>query len=90
MPWAPWWYFTSPVPPCGIVVTASIDEAPSNSRKIVSYARPRLWASTLSRPRCAMPSTTSRAPAVAASWIISSSIGTVMSRPSIENCFWPR
>ena len=90
MPWAPWWYLTSPVPPCGIVVTASIDDAPSNSRKIVSYARPRLWASTFSRPRWAMPSTTSRAPAAAASWIISSSIGTVMSRPSIENCFWPR
>jgi hypothetical protein len=36
VPWAPWWYLTSPVPPCGIVVTASIEEAPSNSRKIVS------------------------------------------------------
>ena len=37
-----------------------------------------------------MPMTTSRAPLAAASWIISSSIGTVMSRPSTENCFWPR
>jgi len=34
VPWAPWWYFTSPVPPCGIVVTASSEEAPSNSAKI--------------------------------------------------------
>ena len=33
---------TSPVPPCGIVVTASIEDAPSNSRKIVSYARPEV------------------------------------------------
>jgi len=31
-----------------------------------------------------------RAACAAASWMISSSIGTVMSRPSIENCFWPR
>ena len=78
------------MPPCGIVVTASIEEAPSNSRKIVSYARPTVWARTLSRPRWAMPMTTSRAPWEADSWIISSSIGIVMSRPSIENCFWPR
>ena len=34
-PAAPWWYLTSPVPPCGIVVTASSVEAPSNSAKIV-------------------------------------------------------
>ena len=37
-----------------------------------------------------MPITTSRAPRVADSWISSSIIGTVMSRPSTENCFWPR
>ncbi len=36
VPCVPWWYLTSPVPPCGIVVTASSVEAPSNSAKIVS------------------------------------------------------
>ena len=33
--------------------------SPSNSRRIVSYGRPITCASTLSRPRCAMPITTS-------------------------------
>ena len=47
-------------------------------------------ASTLSRPRWAIPITTSCAPASAASSIASSSIGTITSRPSSENCFWPR
>ena len=71
------------------MIGSSVEE-PSNSAKIVSYGRPRLCARTFSRPRCAIPITTSRAPRVAASWISSSSIGTVMSSPSIENCFWPR
>ncbi|MEA2427652.1 MAG: hypothetical protein QOF37_1280, partial [Thermoleophilaceae bacterium] len=34
-----------------------------------------------------MPITTSCAPASAASSIVSSSIGTITSSPSIENCF---
>ena len=41
--------------------------SPSNSRRIVSYGRPITCASTLSRPRCAIPITTSCAPASAAS-----------------------
>ena len=48
-----------------------------------------MWARTLSRPRCAIPITTSCAPPSAPSSIASSSIGTSASRPSIENCFWP-
>ena len=55
----PWWYLTSPVPPWGMVVTASSVDAPSNSAKIVSYARPRLCESTFSRPLWAIPTTTS-------------------------------
>ena len=51
---------------------------------------PIVCASTLSRPRCAMPMTTSCAPASAASSIVSSSIGIITSSPSSENCFWPR
>ena len=46
--------------------------------------------STFRRPRCAIPITTSWAPASAASSIDSSSIGIIASRPSSENCFWPR
>src|SRR5207245_95734 len=61
-PSAPWWYFTSPVPPSGVSVSSTC-RPPSNSAKIVSYGRPAMCASTLSRPRCAMPSTTRRAPA---------------------------
>ncbi len=49
-----------------------------------------MWARTFSRPRCAIPMTTSCAPASAARSIASSSIGTRTSSPSIENCFWPR
>ena len=37
-----------------------------------------------------MPRTTSRAPLWLVSSIASSSIGTMASRPSIENCFLPR
>ena len=81
------------MPECGIAVialTGSIAFAPSNSARIDSTERPRLWASTLSRPRWAIPITTSSAPFWRARVAISSSIGTVTSRPSIENIFWPR
>ena len=40
--------------------------------------------------RCAIPSTTSRAPAAAACSMVWSSIGTSMSTPSMEKRFWPR
>ena len=39
-PSAPWWYFTSPVPPSGVSCPASTWRPPSNSAKIVSYGRP--------------------------------------------------
>ena len=90
MPSAPRWYLTSPVPPSGFPTTAAIVLSPSNSRRISSYGWPTVCASTFSRPRCAMPITTSCAPPDAASSTVSSSIGTITSRPSAENCFWPR
>ena len=49
-----------------------------------------MWTSALSRPRWAIPMTTSCAPASAPSSIASSSIGTSTSIPSSENCFCPR
>ena len=91
-PSAPWWYLTSPVPPCGIAATRftrSSAWAPSNSAMIDSAERPRLWVSTSRRPRCAMPITTSSAPPRLAMVTSSSIIGTTASRPSIENIFWP-
>ena len=64
VPCAPRWYFTSPLPPSSLETTASIVRSPSNSRRIVSYGRPTTCARTLSRPRCAIPTTTSWAPSV--------------------------
>ena len=69
IPCAPRWYFTSPLPPSSLDTTASIVRSPSNSRRIVSYGRPTTWARTFSRPRCAIPTTTSWAPLPAASSI---------------------
>ena len=54
VPSAPRWYFTSPEP--------CIDfgsRLPSNSRKICAYDLPTMFARTFSRPRWAMPMTTS-------------------------------
>ena len=48
-----------------------------------------MLASTLSRPRCAMPITTSSSPASAASLSTTSSSGISASPPSSENRFWP-
>ena len=90
VPVAERWYLTSPVPPSSLTTTASIVRSPSNSRRIDSYGRPTVCTSTFRRPRCAMPITTSWAPASAASSIASSSIGIIASSPSSENCFWPR
>jgi hypothetical protein len=92
-PSAPWWYFTSPVPECGIAAIAltwSSAFAPSNSARIDSTERPRFCASTLSRPRWAIPITTSSAPDRRARVKISSIMGTTASKPSIENDFCPR
>ena len=49
-PSAPRWYFTSPEP-----WTVRGSMLPSNSRKIWEYFLPTMLASTLSRPRWAMP-----------------------------------
>ena len=90
VPCAARWYLTSPVPPSGSAVTASIVRSPSNSRRMYSYGIPIVCASTLRRPRCAIPITTSCAPPSEASSIVSSSIGIITSSPSSENCFCPR
>ena len=83
-PSAPRWYLTSPEP-----CTVRGSMLPSNSRKIWPYDLPTMLASTFSRPRCAMPITTSSRPAPAASSQSSSSSGMVVSPPSSENRFWP-
>ncbi len=88
VPLAPLWYFTSPVPATWSWLPWY--DGPSNSARSSAYETPTVWVSTLSRPRCAMPSTTSRAPASATCWMSTSSIGTSMSVPSSENRFWPR
>ena len=54
---APRWYFTSPR-----ALRASSGRVPSNSAKICASGLPIMFASTLRRPRCAMPITTSRTP----------------------------
>ena len=62
MPDAGRWYLTSPVPPSGSTTSASSERSPSNSRRIDWYERPTVWTSALSRPRWAIPITTSCAP----------------------------
>ena len=64
--------------------------SPSNSRKICSYDLPITLASTLRRPRCVMPNTTSVMPASAASLHSASSIGIRVSAPSRLKRFCPR
>ena len=84
LPVMPRWYFTSPEP-CADFGS----RCPSNSEKIFSYGLPTMLASTLSRPRWAMPMTTSSRSASAEAWRISSSSGISDSPPSSENRFWP-
>ncbi len=48
-----------------------------------------MFASTFSRPRCAIPRVTSSMPASAARWSTSSSRGMADSAPSSENRRWP-
>ena len=64
MPLAPRWYFTSPEP-----CACDGFRLPSNSLKICEYGLPTMLASTLSRPRCGMPMTTSSS-ACSAAWSI--------------------
>ena len=83
-PSAPRWYFTSPEP-----WTVRGSMLPSNSRKIWEYFLPTMLASTLRRPRWAIPMVTSSRVASAAASQISSISGIVVSPPSSENRFWP-
>jgi len=62
---------------------------PSNSAKIAEIGLPTVLASTFSRPRCGMPSTTSRSPRTAASFRTRSSRGISASPPSSEKRLWP-
>ena len=62
---------------------------PSNSAKIWDSGLPIVFASTLSRPRCGIPSTTSRSPRSAASLRMRSSSGISASPPSSEKRLWP-
>ncbi len=84
VPSAPRWYFTSPEP--------CIDfgsRLPSNSRKIWAYDLPTMLARTFSRPRWAMPMTTSSSRDSAAESSTASSSGMTDSPPSREKRFWP-
>ena len=78
----PMWYFTSPVPRCSLCL-------PANSSNRSCGFLPSTLTSTLRRPRCAMPSTTSRVPLLPAWRIISLSIGIRASPPSSEKRFAP-
>src|SRR2546423_5975972 len=80
LPTWPRWYLTSPEP-CAVFGS----RCPSNSEKIFSYGLPTMLASTLSRPRWAMPMTTSSRLSAAAWDNTSSSSGIRLSEPSSEN-----
>ncbi|RPK91261.1 hypothetical protein EES46_11050 [Streptomyces sp. ADI98-10] len=84
VPSAPRWYLTSPEP---CIERGS--RLPSNSRKICAYDLPTMFARTFSRPRWAMPMTTSSRRASAAESSTASSSGMTDSPPSSENRFWP-
>jgi hypothetical protein len=78
----PWWYLTSP--------DSGEPESPfSGSSYRLSTVRPMMLASTLMRPRCAMPITISLAPWRAQRAITWSSSGIRLSPPSSEKRFWP-
>jgi hypothetical protein len=87
----PMWYFTSPLGSSEFCAAASapLSCAALKPASIISAGLPSTWVSTFSRPRCAMPMITSSAPAPAASAMISSSMGTMASVPSMENRFCP-
>ncbi len=79
----PKWYFTSPSK------SSSANSFPSNSEKICDAGFPNTLVSTLSRPRCAMPKTTSSTPISVPRWSIKSRPGIKASAPSMEKRFWP-
>ncbi len=79
----PLWYLTSPSD------VASLADVPSNSAKRSFGDLPSVLTSTFSRPRCAMPMTTSSTPKLPARWTISSMQGISVSPPSSEKRFWP-
>ncbi len=84
VPSEPRWYFTSPEP--------CIDfgsRLPSNSPKILPYGLPTMLASTLRRPRWAMPMTASSRRCSAAESMVASSSGMSDSPPSSEKRFCP-
>jgi hypothetical protein len=84
-PLLPRWYFTSPEP-----WVESGRCLPSNSLKILFLLLWRMFASTLSRPRWAMPMTACPIPASAAASSSAPSIAIVDSAPSSEKRLWPR
>ena len=86
---APAWYFTSPAQPRSILNAARPCTGSLNSARICTYGFDSTCASTLRRPRCAMPSSTSEPPAAAAPSRITSRTGISMSRPSIEKRVLP-
>ncbi len=63
--------------------------SPSNSRKIRLYDLPMVLASTLRRPRCAMPMTTSFISSSTAALSRVSSSGMRLSAPSRPKRLWP-
>ncbi len=62
---------------------------PSNSENSTDGDLPRMFTSTLRRPRWAMPMTTSSTPATPQRWMRSSTSGISESPPSSEKRFWP-
>ena len=85
---APAWYLTSPIQPSSIRPLRA-NSGSLNSARICAYGFCITCASTLSRPRCAIAMSTCFTPEAAASAMISSRIGTIRSRPSIEKRVLP-
>ncbi len=83
-PEAPRWYFTSPEP-----WALRGSRLPSNSPNTWAYDLPTMLARTFSRPRWAMPITTSSSCSSAAALITESSSGISDSPPSSEKRFCP-
>ena len=89
-PCAPRWYLTSPVPPSASAATTSIERSPSNSRRIVLVRQADRVREHVEPPAVRHAEHDLLVPSADASSSDSSSIGISTSRPSSENCFWPR
>ena len=87
--WAPLWYFTSPVQPVSLPVLLTRCTGSRNSARMCSQGLFRMWASTLSRPRWAMPIRMLQVLFSAASPITPSRMRIMVSRPSMENRVLP-